>query len=57
LDEVQEVGRERTAEGARMELNPDLDINRSGVMREAKTLLIEDCQNLDSPVPIKNFAS
>ena len=55
LDEVQEAGRERTAEGARMELNPDLAINRSGVMREDKTLLTEDCQNSGSPVLIKKF--
>ena len=55
LEEVLEVGRERTAEGDRMEQNPDLAINKNGVMRVGKILLTEDCQNSGSPVLIKKF--
>jgi hypothetical protein len=57
LDEVLEAGKGKTAEGARMELNPDLAINKNGVMREAKILLTEDCQNSGSPVLIKKFTN
>ncbi|GIT06966.1 MAG: hypothetical protein CM1200mP30_05960 [Pseudomonadota bacterium] len=49
--------RERTAEGDRMEQNPDLAINKNGVMRVGKILLTEDCQNSGSPVLIKKFTS
>ena len=57
MDVVLEAGRDRTAEEGSMEQNPDLAINKNGVMREAKILLTEDCQNSGSPVLIKKFTN
>ena len=38
LDEVLEAGKERTAEGVRMEQNLDLAINKNEVLRVGKIL-------------------